>query len=67
MDRLDRVVLLLAAAAVASQIFVPPVVGLADNGDFVKVIGYFDLGAPPEDSNRFADTTYTFDKKYPPW
>ncbi|HYX20756.1 MAG TPA: hypothetical protein VFA98_07925 [Thermoanaerobaculia bacterium] len=31
---------ILAAAALALQLFVPPVIGLADNGDYQRVMGY---------------------------
>jgi hypothetical protein len=54
--------LLLSAAAVflAYQLFLPPVVALADNGDFAKVIGRFGLVARVHRVYEFADTTYEF-------
>src|SRR5207244_2212313 len=36
-DRLDWIALLLATGIVSFMILVPPAVGLADNGDFVKI------------------------------
>src|SRR5579864_8653776 len=58
--------LLLAAAAVVFQCFWPPVVGLADNGDFPKIIGQFDVGNPlaGKDFNRFIEIRYVVDPKY---
>ena len=55
--------LALACAIVSYQIFVPPVVGLANNGDFGKVIGVFDLTGPVQDENAWADTRYEFNPK----
>jgi hypothetical protein len=63
-DRIDRIVLLSAAAILFWQLFVPPVVGLANNGDFHKVIGGFSLAAPIEDEYKFAPTVYTFDPSH---
>jgi hypothetical protein len=56
--------LLVAAAILTWQIFVPPVVGLANNGDFGKLIGRYGLGAPSENEHWFAPTKYTFDPRY---
>ncbi len=53
-----------AAAIIAVQVFVPPAVGLANNGDFSKVIGSFSLGAPTEDEFHYADTTYRIEDRY---
>lgn len=49
-----------AAAVVCYQLTIPPVVGLADNGDFVKVIGRFDLYARVYQTYQYSDTTYEF-------
>jgi len=49
--------LLLAAAFVSQQLFVPPVVGLANNGDFEKVMGYAGLQYLPGAS---ADRYYSW-------
>lgn len=48
------------------QCFVPPEVGSADNADFAKVIGWFDLGSPLFDSHvaQFVDIHYVRDAKY---
>ena len=54
-----RSALLLAAAGVLFfQLIVPPSVGLASNGDFTKIIGIFNLRAPVEDENVYADIHY---------
>ncbi len=59
--------LALASAIVGYQIFAPPVVGLANNGDFGKVIGVFDLTGPREDENGWADTRYEFNPERHYW
>jgi hypothetical protein len=66
MNRLEWLALLLAAAAVIFQTFLPPSVGLANNGDFPKIIGQFDMGNPSDDRDvfRFADTSYVVAPKY---
>jgi hypothetical protein len=64
MDRIDCAALLLAAGIVSFQIFVPPAIGLADNGDFVKITGRFDLYLPQGQANGFADTTYAIDPQH---
>jgi len=58
--------LALASAVVGYQILLPPVVGLANSGDFGKVIGVFGLTAPIEDENAWAATRYEFnpEKRY---
>jgi hypothetical protein len=66
MNRTELLALLLAAASVAFQSFLPPVVGLANNGDFTKIAGQFDVGNPfaDKDVNKFADIKYVVDPKY---
>jgi hypothetical protein len=66
MHRSEWLALLLAAAAIIVQSFVPPAVGLADNGDFPKIIGWFDTGNPSFDRDvaRFADTRFVVDPKF---
>jgi hypothetical protein len=59
--------LALASAIVGYQIFAPPVVGLANNADFGKVIGVFDLTGPREDENGWADTRYEFNPERHYW
>src|ERR1700687_2746304 len=58
--------LLLAAAAVVFQCFLPPTVGLANDGDFAKVTGHFDFGNPfgDQDLFRFADNKYIVDRGF---
>src|SRR6266849_1414503 len=70
MDHLDRFALLLAIGIVSFVIFVPPVVGLADNGDFCKICSRFDLYLPNHtglDRAAYADTTYQFDPAHRWW
>jgi hypothetical protein len=55
-----RVFLFAAAAILFYQLIIPPVVGLADNGDFPKVIGRFDLSARVHRTYQFVDTVYEF-------
>ena len=54
-----------AAASLAFQLFVPPRVGLADNGDFNRVMGAFGLSAPPGPDRYFTYfiPRYAFDLK----
>ena len=49
------------AAILGIQLFVPPSVGLANNGDFPKVMGLFDLGGPRGDEYGYVDWVYQFD------
>ncbi len=55
---------LVAAVIIGYQIFVPPVIGVANNGDFSKVIARFSLGSPFEDEHKFAHVHLTFDSHY---
>jgi hypothetical protein len=52
------------AAILGVQLFVPPSIGLADNGDFSKVMGLFRLGVPRGDEYRYVDLTYRLDDRY---
>src|SRR5437879_13510920 len=49
-----------AAAILCYQLILPPVVGLADNGDFGKIIARFDLYAKVHRTYQFIDTVYEF-------
>ena len=53
-----RAFLVAAAAILTYQLIVPPVVGLADNGDFAKVTGRFNLYAPVHRVYEWIDTVY---------
>jgi hypothetical protein len=53
-----------AAAVLGFQLFIPPRVGLANNGDFGKVAGHFGLHAPAEDELAFANLKWSIDAKY---
>jgi hypothetical protein len=59
--------LALACAILSYQIFVPPVVGLANSGDFGKVIGAFGLTGPVQDENAWASTRYEFNPQKHYW
>jgi hypothetical protein len=59
--------LALAVAIVSYQILVPPVVGLANSGDFSKVTGVFDITSPIEDENAWATTRYEVNPKKHYW
>ncbi len=59
--------LALAAAIVSYQILLPPVVGLANSGDFSKVTGVFDLTGPIEDENAWAAARYEFNPEKHYW
>jgi hypothetical protein len=50
-----------AAAMLCYQLVLPPVVALADNGDFGKIIGRFGLWARVHRTYQFSDTVYYFD------
>jgi hypothetical protein len=50
MPKLRWAVLTAAAAILAYQLFVPPIVGLADQGDYYRTIGRFGYG--PEDKSE---------------
>src|SRR5271168_2462814 len=40
--KLERTVSIAVFAIVCWQLFIPPVLGLADNGDFARLLGYLD-------------------------
>jgi hypothetical protein len=40
-------VVVVVAAIGAAQLLLPPVVGMADNGDFPRIMGYFSIGYAP--------------------
>ena len=63
-DPLGYATVLAAAAVLACQLFIPPHVGLANNGDFGKVTGIFSLHAPAEDEFKYANLKWSFDSKY---
>src|ERR1700692_3586602 len=58
MLRSRRAFLFAAAAILFYQLILPPVVGLADNGDFPKVTGRFDLSARVHRTYEYIDTAY---------
>jgi hypothetical protein len=59
---LSRLLVLAAAVALGWQLMLPPVVGVADNGDFGKLIGRFGLGSGQ--TFEYADTTFFFSDRY---
>lgn len=60
----QRCTLLAAAAILGWQLFLPPVVGLANNGDFHKVLGVFSLGGPIADEYKYAPAILTYHPDY---
>jgi hypothetical protein len=67
-----RVAMCVAAAIVGYQVFIPPVVGLANQGDFRRIIGRFGYG--PEEGDQktgysFVASKYVPDPNYrlPEW
>jgi hypothetical protein len=64
LDRTDWIALTLAAIVVLSRVAVPPVIGLADNGDFPKIMGRFSLEPAAEKADwyfKYAHTRYVVD------
>ena len=61
MARLQQLLVGTAAAILSYQLILPPVVALADNGDFARVIGRFDLWAKVHKTYIYSDTVYVFD------
>jgi hypothetical protein len=71
-NRLRWALLAAAAAIVAYQVMAPPIVGLADQGDFARMIGRFGYG--PEDQSPDLKFMYVVRKyvpdphfRYPGW
>jgi hypothetical protein len=60
MSNSGRIVVGVATVILSYQMLLAPVVCLADNGDFVKVIGRFDLYARVYRTYQFCDVTYDF-------
>jgi hypothetical protein len=55
---------LVFAAILGYQLFIPPAIGLANNNDFGKIIGFFSLGAPSGHEYQYVDLTYRYDPSY---
>jgi hypothetical protein len=55
-----RLFLISFIAALSLQTMAPPVVALANNGDFGKVLAVFGLAASASDEYQFAPTRYSF-------
>ena len=71
-DALRRAVLAVAVLIVAYQVLAPPIIGLADQGDFARMIGRFGYG--PEDKSPDLKFMYVVRKyvpdpkfRYPDW
>jgi hypothetical protein len=58
MSNSGRVFVFAAGAILFYQLIVPPIIGLADNGDFAKVIGRFDLIPRGDNRGEFVDSVY---------
>ncbi|MEI9812661.1 MAG: hypothetical protein WDO18_08290, partial [Acidobacteriota bacterium] len=61
-----RLFFLIFALIVCSQVFLPPAVGSANNADFGKIAGAFDLAVPQEGNEigRFAYLHYVADPRF---
>src|SRR5215813_12194579 len=53
--------LVLFSAILATQVLVPPPIGMTNNADFSKVAAAFNLVAPPDDEWRFLTRIWRFD------
>ncbi len=60
MDRIGALTLAIATAILAGVLFVPPVIGLANNGDYGKVSLHYALFSPNEYEFNFAPQTHKF-------
>ena len=61
----DALLISIFSAALAFQLFVPPSIGLAGNGDFPKMIGRFSLGAePPAEDYNYFTSRYIYDRSF---
>jgi hypothetical protein len=57
----------LAGAIISWQLFVPPIVGLADQGDFVRILGplgYAPVPRGPEHKYSYVTRSYVWDPSY---
>jgi hypothetical protein len=68
-DRLETAVLIIVAAAASYQLFVEPVVGIADNRDFARLmdpagIDYENVARYRESVFQFVETKFVFAKTY---
>jgi hypothetical protein len=61
--RSSRLFLLAAVAILFYQLMLPPVIGVANNGDFSRIYGIFHLTMPVADEYGFAATKFQFDSK----
>ena len=50
-----------AATGIGVQILLPPVVGLANNADFGKVLDWFHINTNPDDEYKYIQTRFKFD------
>src|SRR5690348_7123076 len=66
--RLSEIILVAVfAACVSFQLFVPPSIGLANNGDFGKMIGRFSLGPENHDTSdeyRYFASRWVYDRSF---
>ena len=62
----DIVLVAIFAACVSFQLFVPPAIGLANNGDFGKMVGRFSLGPEIGDNSdeyKYFTPRWVYDRK----
>ncbi len=62
--RSDRIGFAGIALIIVYQAMIPPVVSLANNGDFSKISGHFSIGYPPELEGRYAPVKFHHDARY---
>lgn len=60
----EAALLVLCAALVIFQLFVPPILGVADNNDFPKLMGRFCLGKENHNLFEYATFFFQYDQKY---
>jgi len=63
----EALLIALFAAMVCFQVFVPPSLGMADNGDYARLIGRWGLGPwhpDPSDQYLYLTTEWIFDRQY---
>jgi hypothetical protein len=58
---LEYAAVLAYAAILVCQLFVSPPLGLANNGDFGKAVGFFSVGSPFDHEYKYADLKHPYD------
>jgi hypothetical protein len=55
----------ICAALIAWQILIPPIIGVANNADFGKVLDWFHYKGDPEDEYKFVQTHFVYEAGRP--